>query len=52
LIIEKIRISLIRLGLSVSKLFQKYDSNKDGILDEQDFIKILSDCQLGLGKNM
>jgi Ca2+-binding EF-hand superfamily protein len=29
------------MGLSVAKLFQKYDSNKDGFLDEQDFIKIL-----------
>jgi Ca2+-binding EF-hand superfamily protein len=29
------------MGLSVAKLFQKYDSNEDGFLDEQDFIKIL-----------
>jgi Ca2+-binding EF-hand superfamily protein len=40
------------MGFSVNKFFLKFDSNKDGILDEQELIKLLSECQLVFGKNM
>ena len=36
----------------VRKLFEKYDFNKNGVLDKNEFIKIMSDILRELGENL
>lgn len=52
ILIEKIRISLSKANLTLAQLFAKYDKNKDGILEQNEFTKALADCHLVLGQNM
>lgn len=44
LLIDQIRVSLEKNGLQISQLFSKYDKQKKGYLDGNDFNSILSDC--------
>ena len=38
--------------MSLGQLFQKYDANKDGLLEHIEIEKALTDCHLNLGKEM
>lgn len=44
LLIDQIRVSLDKNGLQIALLFSKYDKQKKGYLDGNDFNSILLDC--------
>lgn len=49
---EKIRLILLKKDMSLTKLFQTYDRNKDDILDTKEFEKALSDCGCPITPNL
>lgn len=52
ILVDQVRVAFEKAGLSMSQLFEKYDSNKDGLLDHAELLKALSDCHLTLKSKM
>jgi Ca2+-binding EF-hand superfamily protein len=52
ILIDQVRVALEKNQMSLGQLFQKYDGNKDGLLEHFEIEKALKDCHLTLGKEM
>jgi len=52
LLLEKMRLSLLKNDLNLNQLFTKYDRNRDDVLDAKEFEKALGDCGLEISPNL
>jgi len=52
ILIDRVRHRLERASMTVSDLFTKYDRNKDGFLEYDEFSKAMLECKIDLQKNM
>ena len=50
--IDRVRHRLERASMTVSDLMDKYDRNKDGNLEYDEFAKAMLDCKIDLATNM
>jgi len=48
ILIDRVRHRLERASMSVSDLFTKYDRNKDGFLEYDEFAKAMLECKIDL----
>jgi len=47
-LIDRVRHRLERASMTVSDLFAKYDRNKDGFLEYDEFAKAMLECKIDL----